>query len=116
MSRSLDHLISRTKPEIVEAAEKKAAHLLHESVWDAIEDTPENALNMRLRSELMRHLAKRVEGWAVGDEEAAHRLGITESCLIDLMEGRISVLSLDQLVSMAARAGMGIDLVVKQNE
>ena len=29
----------------------------YDSVWDAIEDTPEEALNMRLRSELMRGAA-----------------------------------------------------------
>ena len=31
------------------------------SVWDAIEDTPEEALNMRLRSELMIQITRRVK-------------------------------------------------------
>ena len=32
----------------------------YDSVWDAIEDTPEASLNMRLRSELMAKIADRV--------------------------------------------------------
>ena len=31
------------------------------SVWDAIEDTPEEALNMRLRAELMIQITRRVK-------------------------------------------------------
>ena len=48
-----------------------------ESVWDAIEDTPEEALNMRLRSELMIQITRRVKEWGVTQKEAAQRLGIT---------------------------------------
>ena len=35
----------------------------YDSVWDAIEDTPEESLNMRLRSELMTRIAHRVREW-----------------------------------------------------
>jgi hypothetical protein len=32
-------------------------HLSHASVWDALADTPEQAANMRTRSELMQQIA-----------------------------------------------------------
>ena len=41
----------------------------YDSVWDAIEDTPEEALNMRLRSELMARIAGRVREWDITQKE-----------------------------------------------
>ena len=49
-----------------------------ESVWDAIEDTPAEAENMRLRAELMRAIEGiiRDRGWS--QAEAAARFGVTQ--------------------------------------
>ena len=49
-----------------------------ESVWDAIEDTPVEAENMKLRSTLMMALEQhvRAKGWT--QVEAARRLGVTK--------------------------------------
>ncbi len=57
----------------------------YDSVWDAIEDTPEEALNMRLRSALMAKIAGRVREWDITQKEAASRLGITQPRLNDLL-------------------------------
>lgn len=47
------------------------------SVWDAIEDTADEAENMKLRSALMMALEQhiRAEGWT--QTEAARRLAVT---------------------------------------
>lgn len=74
-----------------------------DSVWDAIEDTPQEAGSMRLRSGLMAKIATRVSRWNVTQKEAAHRLGITQPRLNDLLKGRINQFSLDALVNLAAR-------------
>ena len=76
-----------------------------ESVWDAIEDTPEEALNMRLRSELMIQITRRVKEWGVTQKEAAQRLGITQPRLNDLLNGRINKFGLDALVNLTGPAG-----------
>jgi len=76
-----------------------------ESVWDAIEDTPEEALNMRLRSELMIQITRRVKEWDVTQKEAAQRLGITQPRLNDLLKGRINKFGLDALVNLTGPAG-----------
>ena len=76
-----------------------------ESVWDAIEDTPEEALNMRLRSELMIQITRRVKEWDVTQKEAAQRLGITQPRLNDLLNGRINKFGLDALVNLTGPAG-----------
>jgi len=76
-----------------------------ESVWDAIADTPEEAANLRLRSELMDKIAAILEenGWT--QTEAAARCGVTQPRVNDLLRGRISRFSLDALVNMASSLG-----------
>ena len=75
------------------------------SVWDAIADTPVEAANLRLRSELMDKIAALVEenGWTQVD--AANRCGVTQPRMNDLLRGRISRFSLDALVNIAAALG-----------
>jgi predicted XRE-type DNA-binding protein len=75
------------------------------SVWDAIADTPEEAANLRARSELMQKITEYVEkqGWT--QAEAAKRCGVTQPRINDLLRGRVSRFSLDALVNIAAALG-----------
>lgn len=75
------------------------------SVWDAIADTPEEAANLRLRSELMDQITAIIEanGWT--QVEAARHCGVTQPRVNDLLRGRISRFSLDALVNIAAALG-----------
>lgn len=82
----------------------------YDSVWDAIEDTPEEALNMRLRSDLMREITSAVRDWNTTQVKAAGRLGITQPRLNDLLSGRIHKFSLDALVNLSGPAGVRISL------
>ncbi len=83
------------------------------SVWDALEDTAEQAANMRLRSELMIALRTQVEAWGITQAKAAGRLGITQPRLNDLLRGRIDKFSLDALVALAEHAGLEVRLKVR---
>jgi predicted XRE-type DNA-binding protein len=87
-----------------------------ESVWDAIEDTPEEALNMRLRSDLMIQITRRVKEWDVTQKEAAQRLGITQPRLNDLLNGRINKFSLDALINLTGPAHFHVELTLKDEE
>jgi len=82
------------------------------SVWDAIEGTPAEAANMRLRSALMMALEQhiRTQGWT--QAEAANRLGVTQPRVSDLMRGKIDLFAIDALVNLATAAGLRIDLNV----
>lgn len=75
------------------------------SVWDTIADTPEEAANLRVRSELMDQITALIEanGWT--QVEAARRCGVTQPRLNDLLRGRLSRFSLDALVNIAAALG-----------
>lgn len=88
----------------------------YDSVWDAIEDTPEEALNMRLRSDLMAKIASRVREWDVTQKEAAHRLGITQPRLNDLLNGRINKFSLDALVNLTGPAHFRLELEIEDEK
>ncbi len=75
------------------------------SVWDAIEDTQEQAANLRSRAELMQKIAARVKehGWT--QAEAASHCGVTQPRINDLLRGRVSRFSLDALVNIATALG-----------
>jgi len=76
-----------------------------ESVWDAIEDSPEKAESLKLRAELMSQVQAHVESSGLTQQEAASRLGMTQPRLNDLLRGRLDRFGLDMLVSVLARAG-----------
>lgn len=82
------------------------------SVWDALEETPEAAAQMRPRSELAMVVRGAVEGWGLTRAEAARRLGVTQPRLINLLRGRVGRFSLDALVELAERAGLSVRLEV----
>jgi predicted XRE-type DNA-binding protein len=80
------------------------------SVWDAIEDTPEAAENMKLRSALMMALKDHIARAGLTQAQAAETLGVTQPRVSDLTRGKIDLFGLDALVNMAAAAGLRIDL------
>ncbi len=75
------------------------------SVWDAIADTPEQAANLRARSELMRQISAIVKESNWTQTEAAQRCGVTQPRMNDLLRGRVSRFSLDALVNIATAMG-----------
>lgn len=82
------------------------------SVWDAIEDTPEEAENMKLRSALMMALQNHITRIGLSQSQAAKLFGITQPRISDLMRGKINLFGLDALVNMAAAAGLQIEMRV----
>ena len=85
------------------------------SVWDAIEDTPEEAENMRLRSILMMALKNHLTRTGMSQAQAAKLLGVTQPRVSDLMRGKINLFGLDALVNMATAAGLQIELRVLES-
>jgi len=84
----------------------------HASVWDAIEDTPAEVENMKLRSELMMALKKHITRTGMSQAQAAKLFGVTQPRVSDLMRGKINLFGLDALVNMAAAAGLHVEMRV----
>ncbi|MBU2839487.1 XRE family transcriptional regulator [Acidithiobacillus thiooxidans] len=80
------------------------------SVWDAIEDTREEAENMKLRSQLMTSLKGHIARTGMSQAQAAQLFGVTQPRVSDLVRGKIDLFSLDMLVNMATAAGLHIEL------
>lgn len=79
-----------------------------DNVWDAIEDTPQEAENMKLRSTLMMVLTAHIEKNKMTQTQAAKVFGVTQPRISDLVRGKISVFSIDMLVNMLACADLHI--------
>ena len=80
------------------------------NVWDAIEDTPAQAENMKLRSTLMMALKDHITRSGLSQSEAAKLLGVTQPRISDLMRGKIELFGLDTLVNMVGAAGLHVEL------
>lgn len=84
----------------------------YQSVWDAIADSPEEAANLKLRSQLMDAIKAYIDHEDITEEEAAKRLGVPQSRVSELVNGRISQFTIDKLVSIAARVGLTTRITV----
>jgi predicted XRE-type DNA-binding protein len=86
-----------------------------DSVWDAIEDLPAAAVNMKARADLMIATREVVESWKITQAKAAKRLGVNQPRMNDLVRGRIDKFSLDALMKLASRAGLVVRIEVIQS-
>jgi predicted XRE-type DNA-binding protein len=84
------------------------------SVWDAIEDTPGQVENLKLRSALMQELTAHITRAGMTQRAAAQQFGVTQPRISDLMRGKIDLFSIDTLVNMLPAAGLHVDLRIRQ--
>lgn len=84
------------------------------SVWDAIEDTPLAAENMKLRASLMMALNRHIERSGLTQAQAAKRLGVTQPRISDLIRGKIDLFAIDSLVNMAMAAGLHVEMRIRK--
>ena len=85
-----------------------------DNVWEAIEDDPVVAENLKLRSMLMIELERHITRQKWTQAEAARRLGVTQPRISNLIHGKIDAFSLDLLVKMATAAGLRVSIKVKK--
>lgn len=86
------------------------------SVWDAIEDTPEEAENMKLRSVLMMALKDHIVRVGLSQSQAAKLFSVTQPRVSDLMRGKINLFTIDALVNMVVAAGLHVEMRVQEAE
>lgn len=87
----------------------------YDSVWDALEDTPGAAENMKIRSALMQELAAHIKTSGMTQGEAARKFGVTQPRISDLIRGKIDLFSIDALVNMLTAVGLHLDLRVTES-
>lgn len=87
----------------------------YSDVWDALSDTPGEAANMRVKSELMRKIVSIIQTKMkkMTQKDIAAHCGITQPRINDLLRGRISKFSLDALVNIASSLGQEVHIKLK---
>lgn len=82
-----------------------------ESVWDALSHTPEEAENMKVRSQLVMALNEMIEKRGLSTLDASALLGVSQPRISELAKGKIQLFSVDKLINMLAHAGMQIGTI-----
>ena len=83
-----------------------------DSVWDALEDNPVKAKNLKLRAELLTVIISRVEETGLTQQETAKQLSITQPRVNALLKGKIEDFRLDSLVNLAHKLGLTVSVEI----
>ena len=86
----------------------------YSSVWDAVADSPDEADNLKLRSQIMDAIEDYILREGITQRVAAERLGVPRSRISELVNGRISKFTIDKLVKMAGRVGLSVTMEVEE--
>ena len=84
-----------------------------DSVWDAIEETAEDAAAMRARANLMLQIQEHLRKRKLTQVQAAKLLKVAQPRVSDLMRGRIDPFSGDTLIEMLGRLGARVTVSVE---
>ena len=83
------------------------------NVFRDLDFDPEEAENLKLRSDLMIALSKMIKARRLTQAKAAALFGVTQPRVSDLIRGKIDRFSVDTLVAMLGHAGARVELVVR---
>ena len=81
-----------------------------DSVWEAIGNGQAESGLLKTKAALMRALCKRIENEGWTQSQAAERLGVHQPRVSDLVRGKLSAFSLDNLYAMAETLGLKPEL------
>lgn len=80
----------------------------HENVFRDLGFSPDEAENLRVRSDLMIELTKLIEERRLTQVQAAKLFGVSQPRVSDLVRGKIGRFSIDTLVAMLGHAGVRV--------
>ena len=87
---------------------------LYTNIFNALEADPAVAQNLYVRSQLMIRLKDRISEQGLTQTEAAERIGVSGSTINELLKGKIERFTVDALVNMLMRIGIGVEVVFKE--
>ncbi|MFM2432432.1 MAG: hypothetical protein RLZZ511_3646 [Cyanobacteriota bacterium] len=82
------------------------------NIFEDLGFSPQEAENLRLRSELMQKITTIIETQDLTISEASQRFGETIETIAALQNGKIGEFPIDRLITMLNRAGMSIRIEV----
>lgn len=84
------------------------------NVFEDLGFEPEEALNLKIRADLMLNIKRFIQSQGWTQKQAALFFGETQPRISDLMNGDIERFSIDKLVMLLAQVGMDVRLEVNQ--
>ena len=84
----------------------------YQNVFDALEDDPAVAQNLKIRAQLMSALTQYINKNKLTKVEAAQIFEVNQPRISDLVRGKIERFTIDMLVNMLARAGKHINVKI----
>jgi len=83
------------------------------NVWESQTNSPEEALALQARADLMINLREIIHknGW--NQKEAAIHLGITQNRVSYISTGQVSKFTTDKLIGLLSKTGYKVTLTVK---
>jgi predicted XRE-type DNA-binding protein len=84
----------------------------YKNVFEALEDDPAVAENMKIRSRLMMLLSQYIVDEGLTQKQAAALFDVSQPRVSDLVCGKIERSTIDKLVTMLARAGRQVEVKV----
>ncbi len=85
----------------------------YENIFEATEKDSALAHNLFIRGQLMIRLKKYIADNGLTQKHAADLMGVTQPRISDLIRGKIDRFTIDMLVNMLARAGINVELGLK---
>ena len=82
------------------------------NVFEDLGFAPEEALNLKIRADLMLNIKRFIQSQGWTQKQAALFFGETQPRISDLINGDIERFSIDKLVMMLVRAGMDVKFEV----
>ncbi len=76
----------------------------YSNVFDALEDDPAVAENLKIRAQLMHELRDYIGGRGLMQTRAAELFGVDQPRVSDLVRGKIDRFTIDMLVSMLTKS------------
>ena len=83
-----------------------------DNVFEDLGFAPEEALNLKIRADLMLNIKRFIQAQGWTQKQAALFFGETQPRISDLINGDIERFSIDKLVMMLVRAGMNVRVEV----
>jgi len=84
----------------------------YKNVFEALEDDPAIAENLKIRSQLMNVLSQHISEQDLTQKQAAEVFEVNQPRVSDLMRGKIERFTIDMLITMLARTGKHVQLKV----
>jgi predicted XRE-type DNA-binding protein len=79
-------------------------------VWDALYNAPDEASDLKKKSDYLILIWARLNGQSGSQADKAKRFGLTVDQVRDLMAGKINKFSLPQLITIARKIGITVRL------